>query len=383
MSTSAPTHVVEVNGDAIERYVVAPQDVGLELSAPDAVAGGTPDVNAATTRAILAGEPGPARGLALLNAGAAIYAAGRGRQPARGRRRPRARRSTRAPRCAPPTPTSSCRGSSRTAMSVLERIVDATRADVARRRQAVPARPSSSSAPPAAARTALLRGAHAAGHLGHRRAQAPLAERRRDPPRRDGGRDRRRLRARRRRGAVDPHRGAPLRRLAGRPARGARGQRAADPAQGLHRRPLPGLRVDGGRRRRDPAHRRGARRRRPEPPAPRGASGLDLDVLVEVHDEDELERALDVVDADVIGINNRDLGDFTVDVERTYELLSDVPAGKTVVSESGFHSREQLDDLERVGVDAVLIGEGLMRASDVEAACRALTGLEGGESEAL
>jgi indole-3-glycerol phosphate synthase len=115
----------------------------------------------------------------------------------------------------------------------------------------------------------------------------------------------------------------------------------------------------------------------------REAVGLDLDVLVEVHDEEELERALDVVDADVIGINNRDLGDFTVDVERTYELLSDVPAGKTVVSESGFHSREQLDDLERVGVDAVLIGEGLMRASDVEDACRALTGLEGGEPEPL
>jgi anthranilate phosphoribosyltransferase len=76
MSTSAPTHVVEVNGDAVERYVVAPQDVGLELSAPDAVKGGTPDANAATTRAILAGEPGPERGLALINAGAAIYAAG-------------------------------------------------------------------------------------------------------------------------------------------------------------------------------------------------------------------------------------------------------------------------------------------------------------------
>jgi indole-3-glycerol phosphate synthase len=60
-----------------------------------------------------------------------------------------------------------------------------------------------------------------------------------------------------------------------------------------------------------------------------------------------------------------------------------VPAGKTVVSESGFHSREQLDDLERVGVDAVLIGEGLMRASDVEDACRGLTGREGGDPEPL
>jgi indole-3-glycerol phosphate synthase len=115
----------------------------------------------------------------------------------------------------------------------------------------------------------------------------------------------------------------------------------------------------------------------------REAASLDLDVLVEVHDEEELERALEVVDADVIGINNRDLVDFSVDIERTYELLSDVPAGKTVVSESGFHTREQLDDLERVGVDAVLIGEGLMRAPDVEAACRELTGIEGSEAEAL
>jgi anthranilate phosphoribosyltransferase len=77
MSTSAPTHVVEVNGDAIERYVVGPEDVGLAVSPPDAVAGGTPDVNAATTRAILAGKDGPPRDLALLNAGAAIYAAAR------------------------------------------------------------------------------------------------------------------------------------------------------------------------------------------------------------------------------------------------------------------------------------------------------------------
>jgi indole-3-glycerol phosphate synthase len=66
-----------------------------------------------------------------------------------------------------------------------------------------------------------------------------------------------------------------------------------------------------------------------------------------------------------------------VDVERTYELLSDVPAGKTVVSESGIHTRDQVDDLERVGVDAVLVGETLMRAPDPEAACRELSGLEG------
>ena len=77
-------------------------------------------------------------------------------------------------------------------------------------------------------------------------------------------------------------------------------------------------------------------------------------------------RALEVVDADVIGINNRDLTDFSVDLERTFELLADVPAGKTVVSESGIHTREQLEELERVGVDAVLVGETLMRAPDPE-----------------
>jgi anthranilate phosphoribosyltransferase len=77
MSTSAPTHVVEVNGDAIDRYTVTAGDVGLPVAPPDAVRGGTPGVNAATTRAILAGEPGPPRDLAVLNAGAAIYAGGR------------------------------------------------------------------------------------------------------------------------------------------------------------------------------------------------------------------------------------------------------------------------------------------------------------------
>lgn len=106
------------------------------------------------------------------------------------------------------------------------------------------------------------------------------------------------------------------------------------------------------------------------------AVALDLDVLVEVHDRAELEIALERLDADVIGINNRDLTDFTVDVQRTFELLSDIPAGKTVVSESGLHTREQLDELERVGIDAVLVGEALMRADDMEAACRALTRLD-------
>jgi indole-3-glycerol phosphate synthase len=102
---------------------------------------------------------------------------------------------------------------------------------------------------------------------------------------------------------------------------------------------------------------------------------LDLDALVEIHDEEELEAALEI-DVDVIGINNRDLEDFTVDLGRTFELLADVPAGKTVVSESGIVYREQVDELERVGVDAVLVGETLMRAANPEFACRELIGAE-------
>jgi indole-3-glycerol phosphate synthase len=105
------------------------------------------------------------------------------------------------------------------------------------------------------------------------------------------------------------------------------------------------------------------------------ADALDLDCLVEVHETEELQAALEV-DAEVVGINNRDLSDFSVDLERTFELLVDVPAGKTVVSESGIRSRDQVAELERVGVDAVLIGETLMRASDPEQACRELAGTE-------
>ena len=91
------------------------------------------------------------------------------------------------------------------------------------------------------------------------------------------------------------------------------------------------------------------------------ARGLDLDCLVEVHDEAELQRALEL-NADVIGINNRNLDDGTVNVSTTYELMPDVPAGKTVVAESGISARSELEELERVGVDAVLIGSALMGA---------------------
>jgi len=77
MSTSGTTRVVEVDGPELRSYEVSPEDVALPRARPDDLAGGTPDANAATTRAILEGERGPRHDLAVLNAGAAIYVAGR------------------------------------------------------------------------------------------------------------------------------------------------------------------------------------------------------------------------------------------------------------------------------------------------------------------
>jgi indole-3-glycerol phosphate synthase len=103
------------------------------------------------------------------------------------------------------------------------------------------------------------------------------------------------------------------------------------------------------------------------------AAGLGLDVLIEVHNAAEL-GVVTGIGATVIGINNRDLTTLTVDTERTFELLHHTPAGAVVVSESGWRTPAELDRLAVAGVDAVLIGEVLMRSPDVEAACRTLAG---------
>jgi indole-3-glycerol phosphate synthase len=103
------------------------------------------------------------------------------------------------------------------------------------------------------------------------------------------------------------------------------------------------------------------------------ARALGLDVLVEVHDRDELARAARI-GAALIGVNNRDLRDFTVDVRRTSRLLAEMPADATVVSESGIGDPEQLRELERQGVAAVLVGETLMRAPDPRRALAVLRG---------
>ncbi len=105
---------------------------------------------------------------------------------------------------------------------------------------------------------------------------------------------------------------------------------------------------------------------------------LGLSVLVEVHTREELERAL-AADASLVGINNRDLRTFETSLDTTFELRPFVPETVTLVSESGIEHHEHLRQLGEAGVDAVLVGESLMRAEDPGAAVRDLLG-GGGES---
>jgi indole-3-glycerol phosphate synthase len=105
------------------------------------------------------------------------------------------------------------------------------------------------------------------------------------------------------------------------------------------------------------------------------ACALGLEALVEVHDEHEVEIAV-AAGAEIVGVNNRDLRDFSVDVGRTERLLAALPADVLVVSESGISEPGQLHRLQSLGVSAVLVGETLMRAPDPAAALSSLRASE-------
>lgn len=94
------------------------------------------------------------------------------------------------------------------------------------------------------------------------------------------------------------------------------------------------------------------------------ASGLELDCLVEVHNEQELQRAC-AAGAEIIGVNNRDLKTFAVDMETSKRLISNIPKGKIIVAESGYKTSQQIQELKNLGVNAVLIGETFMKAPDI------------------
>ena len=98
---------------------------------------------------------------------------------------------------------------------------------------------------------------------------------------------------------------------------------------------------------------------------------LGLRCLVEVHSEDEVERAL-LSQAKIIGINNRDLNAFTVDINTTHRLRPLIPQQRIVVSESGIRSQGDVEKLRGWGVNAVLVGEALVTASDVQNKVREL-----------
>lgn len=93
------------------------------------------------------------------------------------------------------------------------------------------------------------------------------------------------------------------------------------------------------------------------------AADLELDVLVEVHDAEELERALQLP-AVLLGINNRDLRSFDTDVQTTLDLLPQIPGDRTVITESGIRTREDVLRMRRSGVHGFLVGEAFMLADD-------------------
>jgi indole-3-glycerol phosphate synthase len=95
--------------------------------------------------------------------------------------------------------------------------------------------------------------------------------------------------------------------------------------------------------------------------------------LVEFHDAANLPRVL-ASGAELIGINNRDLKHFATDVEHTLRLRDRIPREATIVSESGIHTRRDVERLEAAGVDAILVGESLMRAPDIGLAIEHLLG---------
>ena len=104
------------------------------------------------------------------------------------------------------------------------------------------------------------------------------------------------------------------------------------------------------------------------------AGNLGLDVLVESHTVKELDKTLHA-GARIVGINNRDLTRFTVSLQTTFDLLRDIPEDRIVVSESGIQSRDDVVRLEKAGVDAVLVGESLMREKDMGRKVKELLGI--------
>jgi len=92
---------------------------------------------------------------------------------------------------------------------------------------------------------------------------------------------------------------------------------------------------------------------------------LNLSAIVEVHSDDELKTVLET-DAEIIGINNRNLSNLTVDINTTLKLKEKIPGDKIIISESGIKTKQDIKKLKSVGINAVLIGEHFMRSQDIK-----------------
>ena len=99
-----------------------------------------------------------------------------------------------------------------------------------------------------------------------------------------------------------------------------------------------------------------------------------MDCLVEVHDEPELHRALKA-GAEIVGINHRNLSTLTIDLNVSEQLVPQIPKDKVIVAESGIKTHAEIEQLQALGVNAVLIGESFLRVADVGAKVREVMGV--------
>ena len=378
VSLGAATMVGELKDGEVSEYEIHPEDFGLTMASNRALRVETPAQSKAMLEAVLAGERGAARDIVALNAGAALYAANvaptlaAGVDPGAGRDRQRlgagqARRVRRLCQAA---------GRGRGAMSdILERIAAVKRQEVAagraRRDLAERARRGRGERRGARLRRRLAASRRRRRGRGDRRDQEGEPEQGRAARGLPAGRDRGELRAARRDRAQRADRRVVLPGLGRLSRGGTRGDRAAGAAQGLHRRPLAGVRVAGDGRRRDPADRRLARRRGAARLRGRRAGARHVGAGRGPRPDPSSSARL-ALRTPLIGINNRNLRTFEVSLETTLALLARIPPGRLVVTESGIGTPADVRRMREAGVNAFLVGEAFMRATDPGAALACL-----------
>ena len=380
LSTTGHTKVSECRDGAVHTFFVQATEFGLAKATADDLRGGDAVENAAIIRAVFAGTAGPARDIVLLNAGAALFVAGRTLSVREGISVAADAIDSGAARndARPDGAGLSGRGGRMTRTpDLLGAIVAATEKIVEVRRGR-----ESFAAVERRAAAAAPRGAAFLSALSQPGRSNVIAEcKRRSPSRgvlaarlRPHG-DRPAVRGWRGRCDLGPHGTDVFRRRAGTSGVGAR-RPSLCPS---FAKTSSSTSISCSRRARTAPMRRFSSWRRSSRPISsrlqRRAWELDLAALVEVHDDEEMARAIDS-GARIIGVNNRNLRTLEVDVAASRRLGARIPAGVVGVSESGLTSRADLEELAGQGYQAFLIGERFMTAPDPARALRELIGAE-------